>query len=257
MPDTEDDQSVELVPDQREQGDDDTEAARERRAARARAEADRDPTHGLADEAKQRLDEDAEQADLDEEAQAREERLELAAKDQQTREELRDRDELLDATAETTRAMELAYADEQQRDVHRQYAANDKQRGLADRAHGRHELDEAAARPDEPGSAGLAAEGRRFQNLATIEERRSTGEYQLAEEYDASARDHREDAQADASGAVRKPEETPEAQLPQDRLHVRGHGQVRDKQGKVVKPSPSRGNSSVTPDLSIDRPRER
>ncbi|TCC43375.1 hypothetical protein [Kribbella sindirgiensis] len=250
MPDTDDDQSVELVPDQREQGDDDTEAASERRAAQARAEADKFPTHDLAEELAEREDAEDEQALLDEEAEARNDRLELAAKDEQVLDEVRDRKNLLDATAETTRAMQLAYADEQARDVHRQYAANDKQRGLADRAHGRHELDEAAAHPDEVGSAGLAAEGRRFQNLATTEERRSTGEYRIAEQYEASARDHREEAreaQPNPSEAVRKaPEETPEAQLPQARRHVRGPGKVRNNKGKVVKP-----NRASEPDLEL------
>ncbi|MFD7153167.1 hypothetical protein ACFV9C_01125 [Kribbella sp. NPDC059898] len=259
MPDTDDDLSVELDPVQREQGDDDTEAARERRAAKARAQADKFPTHDLDDEARKHLDEEDEQARLDaEDATARSEEIELAAKDEQALEEHRLRDEVLDATAETTRAMQLAYADEQARDVHRQYAANDKQRGIGDRAHGRHELDEAAARPDDLGSPGLAAEGRRFQNLATIEERRSAAEDQIADNYDASAQEHRteaREAQPHASGAVRNPpEEAPEAQLPQDRLHVRGHGQVRDKQGKALKPNPSRAG---TPDLNIDRRRER
>ncbi|MET9270388.1 hypothetical protein [Kribbella sp. NPDC003557] len=251
MPDTDDDQSVELEPDQRAQGDDDTEAARERRAAQARAKAGKHPTHDLAEEASERRDEDDERAQRDKDAAASAEQLdERVAKDQQELTERRSREELLDATAETTRAMQLAYSDEQARDQHRQYAANDKQRGLADRAHGRHELDEAAAHPDEVGSAGLAAEGRRFQNLATIEERRSTGEYQVAEKYDASARQHREearDAQPNPSEAVRRPpEEAPEAQLPQARLHRRGPGRVRNKQGKVIKP-----NRSSEPDLEI------
>jgi hypothetical protein len=256
MPDTDDDKSVEQIPEQWDRGDDYTETARERRAAQARAEADKDPTHELADEAKKRLDEETEQALLDEaDAAAREERLELAAKGEQALEEQRDREQLRDATADTTRAMELAFSDEQARDTHRQYAANDKQRSLGDRAHGRHELDEAAVDPDQ---AGRAAEGRRFQNLATMEARRSAGEDQIADEYDASAQEHRADAreaQPNPSGAVRKPpEDAPEAQLPQERLHVRGHGQVRDKQGKVVKPNPSRAG---TPDLSMDKPRER
>ncbi|HZX08970.1 hypothetical protein [Kribbella sp.] len=258
MPDTDDDLSVELDPVQREQGDDDTEAARERRAAKARAQADKFPTHDLDDEARTKLDELDEQTRLDaEDLAARAEEIELATKDEQTLEEHRLRNEDL-ATAEASRAMRLAYADEQAADVHRQYAANDKQRGIGDCAHGRHELDEAAVRPDDPGSAGLAAEGRRFQNLATYEERRSAAEDQIADDFEASAHGHRDDAreaQPHASGAVRNPpEEAPEAQLPQDRLHVRGHGQVRDKQGKALKPNPSRAG---TPDLNLDRRRDR
>lgn len=254
MPDTDDGESVELVPDQWAQGDDDTEGARERRAAQARAEADLNPGRDLADVAQRRAEEEADQDVLDEVDSAHDERVELATKDQQTLDEKRYRDELLDDAAV---AMKAAYTDERNSDIHRDYGANDKQRSLGDRAHGRHELDEAAARPDDIGSAGLAAEGRRFQNLATIEQRRSTGEYEVADGLDESAREHREqadDAQADASGAVRKPEETPEALLPQARVHVPGPGHVRDKAGRVVKPNPSR---SSTPDLSMDRPRER
>ncbi|WP_427887424.1 hypothetical protein ACQHIV_31175 [Kribbella sp. GL6] len=259
MPDTDDDLSVELDPVQREQGDDDTEAARERRAAKARAQADKFPTHDLDDEARKHLDEEDAEARLDEEdAAARSEEIELASKDQQALEEHRLRGEVLDATAETTRAMQLAYADEQSRDVHRQYAANDKQRGIGDRAHGRHERDEAAARPDEPGAAGLDAAGRRMENLATLEERSAVAEDRIADSYDASAQDHRaeaREAQPHASEAVRTPpEEAPEAQLPQARLHVRGHAQVRDQKGKALKPNPSRAG---TPDLTIDRRRDR
>ncbi|WP_410786718.1 hypothetical protein [Kribbella sp. C-35] len=256
MPDTDDDQSVELVPDQREQGDDDTEAASERRAARARTQADKNPIHDLAEEKAERQEAEDEQARLDEDAEARAEKLdERAAKDQQVLDERRSREELLDATAETTRAMQLAYADEEGRDRYRQLDTNDVQRGISDRAHGRHELDEAAAHRDEVGSAGLVAEGRRFQNSATIEERKAVADDDISREYAASAREHRREAQPNPSEAVRNPpEDTPEAQLPQERLHVRGHGQVRDKQGKVVKPSPSRAG---TPDLSIDKPRER
>ncbi|TDW80898.1 hypothetical protein [Kribbella sp. VKM Ac-2566] len=247
MPDTDDDQSVELEPDQREQGDDDTEAARERKAAQARAEADRHPTHDLAEEAERR-DEADEQARQEEDAEARAEELdERAAKEQQELTERRSREELLDATAETSRAFQLAYADEEARDRYRQYATNDVQRGVSDRAHGRHELDEAAAHRDEVGSAGLVAEGRRYQNAATIEERKAVSDDRISREYDASAREHRREAQPNPSEAVRKaPEEAPEAQLPQARRHVRGPGRVRTKQGKVVKP-----NRASEPDLEI------
>ncbi|TCC11664.1 hypothetical protein [Kribbella soli] len=248
MPDTDDDQSVELVPDQREQGDDDTEAASERRAAQARTQADKNPTHDLAEEEAERQEEADEKARLDEDAEARAEELEeRAAKDQQALEERRSREELLDATAETSRAFQLAYADEEARDRYRQYATNDVQRGISDRAHGRHELDEAATHRDEAGSAGLVAEGRRYQNAATIEERKAVSDDSISREYDASAREHRREAQPNPSEAVRKPpEDTPEAQLPQARRHVRGPGRVRNKQGKVVKP-----NRSSEPDLEI------
>jgi hypothetical protein len=189
-----------------------------------------------------------EQARQEEDAEARAEELdERAAKEQQELTERRSREELLDATAETSRAFQLAYADEEARDRYRQYATNDVQRGVSDRAHGRHELDEAAAHRDEVGSAGLVAEGRRYQNAATIEERKAVSDDRISREYDASAREHRREAQPNPSEAVRKaPEEAPEAQLPQARRHVRGPGRVRTKQGKVVKP-----NRASEPDLEI------
>ncbi|MFG1907197.1 hypothetical protein [Kribbella sp. NPDC048928] len=258
MPDTHDDPSVELDLVQREQGDDDSEGARERRAAKARAEAHQNPTRDLDDEARKHLEETDEQVHLDEEeTAARNEELELATKDQQTLEEHRLRGEDL-ATVEANEAMRLAYVDEQLSATHRQFATNDTQREIADRAHGRHERDEAAAHPDEPGSAELDARGRRMENLATIEGRNARAEDRIADGYDDSAQEHREearDAQPHASEAVRNPpEEAPEAQPPQERLHVRGHAQVRDKQGKALKPNPSRAG---TPDLNIDRRRER
>ncbi|MEU8222979.1 hypothetical protein [Kribbella sp. NPDC048915] len=244
MPDTDDDQSVELVPDQREQGDDDTEAARERRAAQARAEAGKHPLHDLAAEDAERRDEEDLAVRREEDDAVRAERLEeRAAADQRQLEEQRNRDELLDE--EAARAFQLAYSDEAARDRYRGYAANDVQRGLDDRAHGRHLLDEAAVDRDEPGAAELTAEGRRYQNAATIEERKTQADDGRADAYDASAREHRREAQPSASEAVRRPpEEAPEAQLPQARRHLRSR--VRTKQGKIRKP-----NRSSEPDLDL------
>jgi hypothetical protein len=248
MPDTDDDQSVELVPDQREQGDDDTEAAQERRAARARAEAGRHPAHDLTAATAERRDEEDLEARREEDAAARAERLgERVAADQQLLEEQRNRAELLDA--EAAQAFQLAYADEKARDRYRGYAANDVQRGLDDRAHGRHLLDEAAADRDDPGAAELTAEGRRYQNAATIEERTTRADDGIADAYDDSARDHRRDgrdAQASASEAVRRPEEPPQAQLPQARHHLRRR--LRGKQGKTRRTRPNRASE---PDLDL------
>lgn len=178
MPDTPDDPLVELVPEQR--ADDDTEAASERHAAKARAEADQDPTHDLAEEAAKLRAEEDEQARLNEaDEAAHAERVELAAKDELERLELRDRDGL-DATAETIRALELAHVDEEAGRRYRQLATTEVQHSVGDLARGRHELDEAAAHPDERGSAGLAAKGRRDERASGIEARR-------AESYDRRA----------------------------------------------------------------------
>ncbi|WP_329004477.1 hypothetical protein OHA18_13890 [Kribbella sp. NBC_00709] len=252
MPDTDDDQSVELDPVQREQGDDDTEAASERRATKARAQADRRAVAGLtADEDVERHTEDVEQARRDEEDEAAHaERLELTTKDQQQLDELRDRDQLLDATAETARALELAYADEATRDRYRGYATTETQRSVGDLAHGRHELDEAAAHPDERGSAGLAAEGRRYERASGIEARRAESDDRIADGYDASAQDHRRDArqaQPDAIEAVRNPpKETPEAQLPQARLRSRG---PRSRQKKLQQKEQQRRDTGIDLDM--------
>ncbi|HWD82658.1 MAG TPA: hypothetical protein VG497_27345 [Kribbella sp.] len=246
MPDPEE-PSVEPVPQEWDRGDDYAETERALRATQTRT---RNLSLDLAD-AKRRREEE-EQALLEEETEAaHDERIELALKDQQTLEEKRDRDDL-DAAADTSRAIRLAHVDEHERDVHRQYAADDKQRSLSDGAHGQHLRDEAAVDPDK---ARLAEEGLRFQNLSNLEARRSVGEDQIADEADASAQQHRDDAQASASGAVQRPPEgAPEAQLPQDRLHVRGgYAQVRDTKGNLVKPA----DPSKTPDLSVNRPRER
>jgi hypothetical protein len=251
MPDTDDDQSVELDPVQREQGDDDTEAARERRAVQARAEADRQVVADLT------LDEDVErrveqeQALVEEQDEAaRAERLELATKEQQELDEHRDREQLLDATAEATRAFELAYADEAARDRYRALATTETQRSVGDLARGRHELDEAAAYPDEPGSAGLAAKGRRDERASGIEARRAESDDRIADRYDDSAQEHRREArqaQPDAVEAVRTPPgETPEAQLPQARRHVRG---PKSRQRNLQRRKPQQQNDGIDLDL--------
>ncbi|MFI5691384.1 hypothetical protein ACIA58_06055 [Kribbella sp. NPDC051586] len=252
MPDTDDDQSVELDPVQREQGDDDTEAASERRATRARAESDR---HAVADltadeDVERRADEEhALQVEEEDEA-AHAERLELAAAEQHELDELRDREQLLDATAETTRAFELAYADEAARDRYRGYATTETQRSTGDLARGRHELDEAAAYPDEHGSAELAARGRRDERASGIEARRAESDDRIADGYDASAQEHRREArqaQPDAVEAVRTPPgETPEAQLPQARRHVRG---PKSRQRNLQRRKPQQQNDGLDLDL--------
>ncbi|TDW18029.1 hypothetical protein [Kribbella kalugense] len=223
MPDTPDDPLVELVPEQR---DDDTEAESERRAAQARAEADKLPTHDLAEEAAKLRDEEDEQARFDEaDDAARAERVELAAKDELERLELRDRNGL-DATAETIRALELAHVDEEASRRYRERATTEVQHSVGDLARGRHKLDEAEAHPDERGAAGLAASGRRDERASGIEARRAESYDRRADGYEESAEDHRRDArqpEADANGAVQNPPlEAPEAQLPRARLLARG-----------------------------------
>jgi hypothetical protein len=243
MPDTDDDQSVELDPVQRESGDDDTEAARERRAAQARAEADRRPIADLTaeEDAERRADEDVE-VRLEEDEAARTEQLELAAKDEQELEELRHRGQLLDAAAETELAMKLAYSDQAAGQRYRAEATTERQRSLGDLARGRHELDEAAAYPDEPGAAGLAAKGRRDERASGIEARRAESDDRLADRYDASAREYRREASPDPRYAVQNPpKEAPEAQLPQARRNVRSR--LRTKRKTV--------DRSAEPDLEL------
>jgi hypothetical protein len=247
MADTDEEQSVALDPEQREQGDDDTEAASERRAVRAREQTDERLAAGLtrSEEARRRAEEDELARAAEEDAEAHAERLELAAKEEQERQELRSRDELLaKASAEATRAYDLAYADEVQRDRYRKLAQGEQRQAVSDLAHGRHELDEAAANPDAPGAAGLAADGRRYERASGIEDRRAANDHRIADGYDASARDWRTEArreQPDPVEAVRNPPaEAPEAQLPHARRHVRSRVKNRNT------PDPSK-----QPDLGL------
>lgn len=246
MPDTDDDQSVELDPAQ-ESNDDETEGHHERRAAQARTEADRRVVADLtADEDVERRTEQIEQARLEKEDEAAHaERLELAAKDQQKLDELRDREQLLDTTTKTTRALELAYADEAARDRYRAYATTETQRSIGDLTHNRHELNKTAAHPNNPNSTGLAAEGRRYERASGIEARRAVSDDRLANKYNKSAQNHHQkthQTQPDAVEAVRNPpKKTPEAQLPQARRNVRSR--LRAKRKTV--------DRSAEPDLEL------
>lgn len=221
MADTDDDQTVALEPDQHVQGDDDTEAAGERRAARVRKHADEHAAAAVGltaeeeaaraeEERAERLEEELTEARAEELEEAREnEDIDLAARDQQELEELRQRRELR-AAAETTEAIRLSEAS---RELRRDGDAKTRQ-AMSDWSHGHHELDEAAARPDDPGAAGLAADGRRYQRAAVREDRSAEADYQRADEYDAEARERRSAAQEQppAIEAVRRrPSEPPEA----------------------------------------------
>jgi hypothetical protein len=224
MPDTPEDPSVELVPEQRSKDDDDATAARERRA---RAEAGKHPTHTLAeeeDDAERREEEDA-QARLDEADEvAHDERLELAAKEEQLLQEERDRHKV----AEATRAREIAFADDAATKAaqYRGLAATGQQRELGLLARGQHKQDEAAARPDEPGSAELGAEGRRNVRASQLEGYQVNADRDRARAYDDLDQEHganARQAQPDPVEAVRTPPGTaPDAQPPLARRHVRG-----------------------------------
>jgi hypothetical protein len=216
-----DEQTVALKPDQREQGDDDSpEALSERRGAGKWVRDAERPTGDLTPEEEARRDEE----ELD---QLHEEEIGRAAKDKRELIETRRRDELLDATAETTEAMRLADVAEVQRDRRRDDAAAQRRQGRGDRAHGHHLLDEAAARPDEPGADATAAAGRRYQRAAEREERAARYNEGAADRYDAEARDRRSEAaqqpgQPPAGEAVRNPpDETPIARKFIKRKHLK------------------------------------
>ncbi|MFI7059811.1 hypothetical protein ACIBL3_02410 [Kribbella sp. NPDC050124] len=143
------------------------------------------------------------------------ETLELAAKDQQELHRVH-REAEEDARTETHEALRLAYADEVTADRLRSDASGKYQQGLSDRAHGRHLLDEAAARPDEPGADATAAAGRRYERAADREERDARYDRRSADRYDADARERRNDAahqpgQPPAEEAARRPTDTPVA----------------------------------------------
>ncbi len=226
-----DEQTVALEPDQREQGDDDSpEALSERRGAGKWVRDGERPAAELTPE-EARREEELEQI--------HEEEIEFAAKEERELIETRRRDKLLDATAETTEAMRLAEVAEVQRDRHRDDAAAQRRQGRSDRAHGHHLLDEAAARPDEPGADATAAKGRRYQRAAEREDRAARYNDGAADRYDAEARDRRSEAaqqpgQPPAGEAVRNPpDETPIARKFIKRKHVkqqreRDPGALRD-----------------------------
>ncbi|MFG1819016.1 hypothetical protein ACGFIF_34995 [Kribbella sp. NPDC049174] len=204
-----DEQTVALEPDQHEQGDDDSpEALSERRGAGKWVRDAERPAASLTPEEARREEEELEQV--------HEEEIELAAKDERELIETRRRRELV-ATKETTEALRLADVAETQRDRRRDDAAAERRQGRSDRAHGRHLLDEAAARPDEPGADATAAAGRRYQRAAEREDRAARYDERAADRYDAEARDRRSEAaqqpgQPPAEEAVRNPPtETPTA----------------------------------------------
>ncbi|MGW7681255.1 hypothetical protein ACWGID_10975 [Kribbella sp. NPDC054772] len=225
MPDTDDGTSESLELDQREQGDDDTEAASQRRATRLRTEAANSPTHDLAEEdaAERRAEEEVQARHDAEDEVARAEQLDLDAADEQAREELRNRTDVVEAR----RAREIAFADDAAAtaDRYRGLAASGQQRELDLQARGQHKQDEAAVNPDARGAAELGAEGRRNVRASQLEGYQVNADIDAARAYDDRAEQHRANAreeQAPAAGAVRnRPQEAPEAQAPQDSLHRR------------------------------------
>jgi len=134
------------------------------------------------------------------------EELERAANEERELEEIRDRRELLDATAETAEAIRLAEANEAASIRHREFADAERRQARNDHAHGNHLLDEAAARPDEPGADATAAAGRRYQRAGDREDREAAYDDRVADRY-AGARVE----QAPASDAARRPAQPPEA----------------------------------------------
>ncbi|GAB2638175.1 hypothetical protein [Kribbella swartbergensis] len=223
MADTDDEQTVALEPDQREQGDDDSpEALSERRGAGKWVRDGEHPAGVLTPE------EEAALRDEEELEELHEEEIELDAQEERELQEVRHRREVLDATAETTEAMRLADVAESRANRLRSDAAAERRQGRSDRAHGHHLLDEAAARPDEPGADATAAAGRRYQRAAEREDRAARYDEGAADRYDAEARDRRSEAahqpgQPPAAEAVRNPP----AETPTARKYVKRRKQLK------------------------------
>jgi hypothetical protein len=226
-----DEQTVALEPDHRAQGDDDSPEALSERSGAGKWVRDAERPAGDLTPEEARREEELEQI--------HEEEIELAARDERELIETRRRREVLDATAETTEAMRLADVAETQRDRRRDDAAAQRRQGRSDRAHGHHLLDEAAARPDEPGADATAAAGRRYQRAAEREDRAARADDRRADRYDAEARDRRSEAaqqpgQPPAEEAVRNPpDKTPIARKFIKRKHLkqqreRDPGALRD-----------------------------
>jgi hypothetical protein len=201
----------------------------------------------------------------EEEDAAREEELELTAaaeRDAETAERLADertaQDELeldqlvadraeLAATADATRAIELAEADRSTSNQYRDLAVRDQQRATEDLAHGQHLLDDAAANPDAVDAPGKAAAGRRAERTSALEDELAEAEHHRADWYAAADRDHRRDARPEQPHPVeavrRPPQNPPEGQTPQNRRQA----QKRLQGKRPLAPDP------IVPDLSMDR----
>jgi hypothetical protein len=233
MADTDDDQTVALEPDQHLQGDDDTEAAGERRDRTSERDDERlAAVVGLTPEGEAaRREEERQERLAEEDVEAAEaEEIERVNADERALEEKRRRDELLDAKAvETARAIELAHVAESASNRHRRLADALTQQATSDWTHGNHLRDEAAARPDEPGADATAAAGRRYQRAAGREDRGAEYDDRIAGRYDVEAREYRRDAhQPDPIEAVRNPPtEPPEARTRFVRSRLKK--QVRDR----------------------------
>jgi hypothetical protein len=230
MADTDDEQNPALELDHGEQGDDDSpESLSERLRARDR---DERPAAVLTPEDARRLEELEE---LDEE-----EEVELDAHDKRELDELRIRRETLDATAQTKEALRLADVAEVKRERHRSDSIAERRQGRSDRAHSAHLLDEAAARPDEPGADATAAAGRRYDRAAKDQDRAARYDEGAERWWAEEARDRRSEAaqqpgQPPAGEAVRNPPESaPTARkFEKRRKHVkkkreRHPGELRD-----------------------------
>ncbi|TDD62307.1 hypothetical protein E1263_03880 [Kribbella antibiotica] len=151
-------------------------------------------------------DKDDELVEDREAAELNEEELERAAGEERELEEIRNRRETLDATAETAEAIRLAEANEAAGARHRELADGERRQARSDHAHGNHLLDESAARPDEPGADATAAAGRRYQRAGDREDRAASYDDRVADRYADASRD-----QAPASDAARRPAQPPEA----------------------------------------------
>ncbi len=218
-----DDQTVELELDQREHDDDSPEALGERER-RERPAAVLTPEEARREEELEEL---------------HEEEIELAAKEQRELDELRDRRESLSA-AQTKEALRLADVAEDKRDRLVNDSIAERHRARVDRPHGRHLLDEAAARRDEPGADATAAAGRRYLRTAEDEDRTARYYERAADRDDAEAQALRSEADRQpelppAGDAVRNPPtEPPTARKFEKRRkhvkkkHERHPGELRD-----------------------------
>ncbi|MEI8406768.1 MULTISPECIES: hypothetical protein [unclassified Kribbella] len=222
-----DEQTVALELDQHEQGDDGSpDALSERRGKWVREE---------VEDAAVRRDEDREQQLREEDDLLHEERVERARQDERELEEIRER-HTVTAETETTRAMRLAEVDEASRDLRRRDAGIERLHGRIERARGDHLLDEAAARPDEPGASATAAAGRAHHRAAADADRRAVNDERDADRYDARARDRRSEAarqpgQPPAGEAVRNPPSEPPTARKFDRK--RGKKQRKTQPGEL------------------------
>jgi len=215
MADTDDEQTAELEPDDREERDDELApgagaAGEDRRAKEWEAGGDLDGPDLAAGPSD---DEAAEEREA--EQQRIREEVEQDARETRELVDSRYRQDVNRADAEIAEAMRLAHIAEGNRNDYRAEAAGERRLARSDAAHAAH-LRAGAAGRDDPQADADRAEADRFQSSSYRQDRLANYDDAVASTYGAEARDRRNEAaevrrpeQPPAAEAVRNPPQTP------------------------------------------------